>query len=54
MTPDNESTTRLQRAQWESSQHRDPMHDSPFTMGALLVLLAICVVMAGLVMGGVL
>lgn len=54
MTPASETTTQLQRTQWQSSNHADPMHDSPFTMAALLLVLAIAVVMAGLVIGGVL
>ena len=54
MTPANETTTALQRTQWQSNTHADPMEDEPFTMAALLLLLAATVVMAGLVIGGVL
>jgi len=50
----HETTTALQRTQWQSSTHADPMEDEPFTMFALLLLLAATVVMAGLVIGGVL
>jgi hypothetical protein len=47
-------TTELQRTQWQSNAHADPMEDSPFTMAALLLVLAFTTVMAGLVIWGVL
>jgi hypothetical protein len=51
---DHGLSTAQQKSQWQSNTHTDPMHDEPFTMAALLLLLAVTVLMAGLVIGGVL